>query len=366
MLKFAFLFIFFPVYSFCQHNIVLMEHVVFYDGYAPLSKEPTPTGVLRLKNDINGIKLNESVLKNIGENLNLHVTISARCDNYDRIGNVFLAFVPKNQNSYNTDSVLKIELGRFITPFMQKNRDPKSVSYTFNLNHLAFLFQDTKFRAKYDYWLELAVFGVPYAAQKEVEGCSERNDTFEGKVEISYTESKKVAVQNFIPVATTYLINNYETNTTDELGKTKKTFTFSIKKPINDATIYLISSNHGANEGGEEYVRREHLIFVDDSLRYSYTPGGKSCEPYRMFNTQGNGIYEREPKTEEDWTSWNNWCPGDVIPIREIHLGTLKAGEHTITITVPDAQFVDKNGYFPISMYVISSSKSKKQRAKKK
>lgn len=351
-------------FSIAQEHAMIMDHVVFYDGYAPVSSEPTPEGIVRLKNDINTTKLSPELLENIGEKLTVTVTISARCDNYDRIGNVFLAFVPKNQTSYNTDSIFKIELGRFITPFMNKNKDPKSVNYQFNLDHLAPLFQDQKFREKYDYWMELAVFGVPYAAQKEVEGCSDRNDTFEGKLELNYSTPERIAITNFIHLSTAYLLNNYEEKATDELGKTQKTFLFSLKKPIKNMVLYVISSNHGANEGGEEYIRRNHMVYLDDSLLFQYTPGGKSCEPFRIHNTQGNGIYGRNPETDSSWASWNNWCPGDVIPIRSVELGNLSAGKHQITISIPDAQFVEKSGYFPISMYLISVQYGKKHRRK--
>src|SRR5690606_17700796 len=68
--------------------------------------------------------------------------------------------------------------------------------------------------------------------------------------------------------------------------------------------------------------------------------------------TQGNGIYGAVPKTTRQWLDFNNWCPGDVIPNREVILGNLSAGNHTIKLDVPDAVFVGQQGYFPISMYI--------------
>src|SRR5690606_13163610 len=76
------------------------------------------------------------------------------------------------------------------------------------------------------------------------------------------------------------------------------------------------------------------------------------CEPFRVYNTQGNGIYGQNPQSPAWWASWNNWCPGDVIPVRTIDLGTLEPGTHTFVLSVPTAQFVDQQGYIPVSLYL--------------
>ena len=35
---------------------------------------------------------------------------------------------------------------------------------------------------------------------------------------------------------------------------------------LNDAKLYVITSNHGANSGGEEYNRRNHYIYFEFAL----------------------------------------------------------------------------------------------------
>jgi hypothetical protein len=116
--------------------------------------------------------------------------------------------------------------------------------------------------------------------------------------------------------------------------------------------LYLITSNHGANSGGEEYIRRIHNIYFDQNLVLTYTPGEPSCEPYRVYNTQGNGIYGPNPRTDAQWQSFSNWCPGAAIPIREINLGFLNNGAHTFKIDVPAAVFANNEGNFPVSLYL--------------
>lgn len=340
-----------------QKKLTLIENGVFYDGYAKLVSEPTPENVLRLKNDVLTTKITSEIISQIGIELNIEVEVSALCDNYDRIGNVSLALVPKGTEKYNSNEVTHIELGRFITPFMHKNRTPSTVSYSFEAHQISSILHSKSLQQKYDFWVELEVFGVPYAAQKEVKGCEGRIDVFSGT--LNFITSEKIYTPEetfqFIPITHKFLLYNYDIEHTDSIGKTQKTFTFELPENCQSGQLFLITSNHGANEGGEEYIRRKHIVQFDAKEVLVYTPGGKSCEPFRKFNTQGNGIYEREPKTEEDWTSWNNWCPGDKIPTRIIDLGKVKKGKHTFKITVPDAEFVDQQGYFPVSVYFIGS-----------
>lgn len=346
---------FFSQYSFSQSSesvTTLFDKVVFYDGYASASAEPTQADVVRLRNDLYAKKITEEQRNTVKSTLEFDVTLGALCDNYDRLGGIFLSLVPKGQPlSDNTKKT--IEIGRFITPFMNKNRQPTEVPYTFDLTHLVPMFKDEAFKM-YDFWIEFNVFGVPYAANNEVAGCSGRNDVFEGTVKMKTSGSGNVLnTFHLVPLASRDTFNNY--NATDVAGTTTKVYQFTLEEDINESYFHLITSNHGANANGEEYVRRMHYVYLDNSLIESYKPGGKSCEPYRQFNTQANGIYGNRPKTEADWTSWNNWCPGDVIPNRIFKLADLKKGTHEFKLTVPDAQFAGQQGDFPLSLFFFAT-----------
>lgn len=333
-------------------RINLFDQVVFYDGYAATVTEPVAEGVYRVDNTRYTTKLQESDLNQIENTLQLEVTIGALCDNYDRIGGVFLSLVPKSEG-YDSGAKQEFEIGRFITPFMHKNKLPNTVPYAFNLDHLVGLFHDENYRENYDYWFDLFVFGVPYAAQTEVVGCSNRNDVFKGTLDL-VTSAEGAAQDDFyiLPLATKIDFNKY--NATDVAGTTTKIFTIEVDEIIGDATFQLITSNHGANQGGEEYVRRDHFVYFNGAEVLTYKPGGKSCEPYRRYNTQGNGIYGSGAKSEAWWLDWNNWCPGDVIPNRLIAVGNLEPGVHEFKISVPDAQFANNEGNFPLSLFMFS------------
>lgn len=353
-------FLFIAALCFCfsesqaQNYIQVFEDILFFDGYAARVDSPAPPpGVIRHKNSLYARKLTASELNAIGSTLKMKVTVKAACDNYDRIGNVNMALVSRDSSSYNPANVPRIEIARFITPFMNKNVFPTSVPYEFQIDNIAQLLRDTGITNQYDVWMELEIFGVPYAANTQVAGCSGRKDVFYGSLQFITNAAAPAQGNNrLVPLARQRNFNNYQAAATDSLGKTIKTFSFNLQEKLTDASYYLVISNHGANSGGEEYNRRMHYVYADDSLKLYFRPGRVSCEPFRVYNTQSNGIYGSAPKTDAQWQSFSNWCPGDVIDIRRINMGPMDTGTHTFKINVPDAIFTGAQGNFPLSVYL--------------
>ncbi len=334
-------------------ELTVIKEVTFYDGYAETVDEPVPEGVIRHSNALYATKLSDEELASIQGVLTMRVYIGALCDNYDRIGGVFLSLVPKGEETYTPSEVTRFEIARFITPFMDMNKEPDVVPYSFDLGNLVPTLTDSALQEQYDFWVELSVFGVPYAANTEVAGCAGRNDVFLGAVYLdSNSDAAPQAFDFTTPLATYVAFNNYQEGATDELGETRKTIEFTLDEDTVETQLVLITSNHGANQGGEEYIRREHYVGVDNKLVHQYKPGRDSCEPWRMYNTQGNGIYGPSPKSDAAWQSFSNWCPGDVIDTRIIPLGAMDAGPHEFVIEVPDATFVGGEGNFPLSVYL--------------
>lgn len=343
-----------------KREMKIFDEAVFYDGYqqSVIIDAELDDGILRHMNHLYAVRLTDEQLAWFGSDLDMHVIIGALCDNYDRIGNINLAFVEKGAEVYTPTEVPRIELARFITPFMNKNKMPDEVPYDYFVNAASLIFRDAKLKAKYDFWLEFEVFGIPYAANSEVAGCANRNDVFRGTLYFDAWTDPAGDVDNHVlvpivikkPEYIGHNFNNYQEEATDELGTTIKTWTFEVPEDVADSRIVLNISNHGADAGGEEYNRRLHLVSVDGVEVTEFTPGGVSCEPYRKYNTQPNGIYGSK-RSDASWIRSSNWCPGALIPIREIETGAMKAGTHTVTINVPAARFVGGSGDFPVSMY---------------
>lgn len=341
-----------------QETITVIDGVLYYDGYAGFVTdaqlyEPISSDILRFSNAVYSKKLTDAQLDAIGNTLDVDVTLEAACDNYDRLGHVSLAFTPKGVTTYVQADVPRIEIARFITPFMNKNNALNNLSYHYKLDNVAAILSDTALREQYDIWMELEVFGTTGAGQTQIAGCSGRIDTFRATLELTTNEDPQIVYDDamfFKPILARASFNNY--NATDVPGETTKLINFTLDAQTENLKLYLITSNHGSNAGGEEYIRRRHNVYLNGNLIYAYAPGGKSCEPYRQFNTQNNGIYGPTAMPVRGWIYWNNWCPGDAIPLHEVSLGTLPAGDYTIKVDVPDAVFADGQGNFPISAYL--------------
>lgn len=349
-------------------TITVFDAVTFYDGYAGRHPDADlQDGILRHRSSLMAVKLTPEQLDLIGERLSMNLTIEACCDNYDRIGNVNLALVDKGAATYSTADVQRIEIGRFITPFMNTNVAPRRVPYSYWLDYLSPILRDATLRENYDLWLEFEIFGIPYSANKEVMGCAGRSDTFKGTLKFVTSRPALTTTDDNILVPVVMKrpeyqggnLNNYQEIATDLLGTTSKTYTFTLDEDVADSQIVLVTSNHGANEGGEEYKRRWHYVKFDDNLVLSYIPGRESCEPFRRYNTQANTIYGYSERTDEMWQSFSNWCPGDVIDNRIINLGPLTAGTHTINLSVPDAEFVGGQGDIPVSIFFQGARRGK-------
>lgn len=348
--------------------ITVYQDVIFFDGYNTLenlrdviaSLVPEDEDVYRINTSLCSVRLTEEQLDRIGESFSFRIEIGALCDNYDRIGNIDLAFVPKGQDTYDINEVQRIEIGRFITPFMNKNIEPTSVPYDFDMDELSLIFHDKKIREQFDIWVEFELFGVPYAANTQVAGCAGRSDVFTGTLHFITDNNRMPLTEDnvFVPIVMKVHqdagnFNNYMERCTDELGKTVKTWTYELPEDVSDGEIVLIISNHGANSGGEEYNRREHFVYADGELAMVFKPGRTSCEPFRKYNTQPNGIYGRTAMSDVKWQSFSNWCPGDKIDNRIINLGSLSKGTHTIKIDVPKAKFNGGQGDFPVSLFFL-------------
>lgn len=341
-----------------KKTVPVFDSVVFYDGYQYKNNPDSAKadGVLRHTTSLYAVCLSDEQLNAIGDSLDLEVRIKACCDDYDRIGNVNLAFVEKDSAKYDPAYHQRIELGRFITPFMDKNDDPNTVPYSYDISYVSAILRDRAIREKYNIWVEFELFGVPYSARKEIEGCEGRSDVFQGTLyfNTSTPAAGLVDTDVLVPIVmkkSENNLNNYNAAATDTLGQTTKTYTFEVPRDVADAHVVLVTSNHGAAGDGEEYNRRWHYVYVDDQLCLTYMPGRTSCEPFREYNTEPNMIYTSVEQPDEYWQSFSNWCPGDVIDNRIIHLGAMTAGTHKVRISVPEAEFDGGQGDIPVSMF---------------
>ena len=153
-----------------SNSITLFDEILFYDGYAETVCEPVPDGIVRVSNSKYAAQITDKHIESIGDKLVMEVVIKAACDNYDRIGHVFMYLVDKG-SAFDKENIKgEIEIARFVTPFMNKNIEPNEVPYIYEIDNIGKLLQDKELNEAYDFWVSLDIFGIPYAANKQVEG----------------------------------------------------------------------------------------------------------------------------------------------------------------------------------------------------
>ncbi|MXN92203.1 T9SS type A sorting domain-containing protein [Flavobacterium sp. Sd200] len=358
--------------------LTVFDEVVFYGMYDGPVNTPVPEGTVRSKNWSYGKKLTEEQIAVIGNRLTINVLAEALCDDYDRIGNVNLAFVPKNSTSYVYEDVMRIEVGRFITPFMNNiTQTPTQVPYTFEADNIAQILHDPILAAEYDFWFELEIYGHQGGPSADQGGaqwdflstglCNNRNDVYKGTLELVTENDPDLVLgeNHFEWLSYKFELKDYvqatETNNmgqgTDELDETVRTINFDFGEEVQNAKFYVVVSNHGSfYSTSEEYRNILHYVYLDNVEKLRFRPG-RDCEPYRVYNTMGNGVYGPSVRPLNYWTG-RAWCPGAKIETRVVELGTLAAGQHSYKMNVPSALFTNDHGYFPMSVYVQGYSDS--------
>jgi len=107
---------------------------------------------------------------------------------------------------------------------------------------------------------------------------------------------------------------------------------FTLAKDLKDAKLRYITTGHGGWGNGDEFVPRKNTIWLDEKEAFAFTPWRQDCGSYRLSNP-ASGNFETGLSSSD--LSRSNWCPGTVTNPEWISLGDLKAGPHTIKVTIP-------------------------------
>lgn len=107
---------------------------------------------------------------------------------------------------------------------------------------------------------------------------------------------------------------------------------FTLAKDLKDAKLRYITTGHGGWGNGDEFVPKKNTIWLDEKEAFAFTPWRQDCGSYRLSNP-ASGNFESGLSSSD--LSRSNWCPGTVTNPNWISLGDLKAGAHTIKVTIP-------------------------------
>ena len=146
---------------------------------------------------------------------------------------------------------------------------------------------------------------------------------------------------------------------------------FVIPENAKNVRLKYIVTGHGGHAGGDEFVQKRNIVSVDGQEVINFIPWRDDCASFRRFNPatgvwlikrlaayispDGYKVKEVEEPLASSDKSRSNWCPGsDVLP-EEVALGEIKAGKHTFTVNIPDAQEIDgeKMNHWLVSAYLV-------------
>ena len=122
---------------------------------------------------------------------------------------------------------------------------------------------------------------------------------------------------------------------------------FHLDRPVRKAVLYYISTGHGGWGNGDEFNQKVNTISLDGRKITDFIPWRDDCGTFRN-NSPCSGNFSNGLASSD--LSRSNWCPGTLTNPEYIYLGDLEAGDHVITIDIPQgAPEGGSNSYWCIS-----------------
>ena len=157
----------------------------------------------------------------------------------------------------------------------------------------------------------------------------------------------------------------------DIFARQKLEVPFTLPQKAKNVKLKYIVTGHGGHSGGDEFVKNENILSIDDNEIYRFTPWRTDCASFRRFNPstgvwltkrevsyiskEGRTIKTIEEPIASSDLSRSNWCPGSHIDPVTIALDKLEAGEHRLFISIPEAQAMAENemNHWLVSAYLV-------------
>ena len=135
------------------------------------------------------------------------------------------------------------------------------------------------------------------------------------------------------------------------MGQDDLVSNFHLDKPVKKACLYYLTTGHGGWGGGDEFNQKINTISLDGKKVIDFIPWRDDCMTYRN-NSPCSGNFSNGLSSSD--LSRSNWCPGTVTNPEYIFLGDLEAGDHTISVHIPQgAPEGGSNSYWCLSGTLI-------------
>jgi len=296
-----------------------------YVGSDPQHYTP-PNGVVLWNHGTEYVsKLSELQQSQLGADLAVRVSYWAQCDEYDRLGGVFLLLEPKGRDPQPDDP--RIELVRFVTPFsdFMQGALATHVYPDADVSAYASAIADRT----QDVWIGIAGGSNPH----DGDACTDTNGELRVGVTAEFADvgfNYSVDLVSTQPLAKAHGLVLTAITKTDETAMPVEA-TFSNGDAPVAGRVTVIVSGHGSAAGGSEYEYTQDTLTLNGAEIGAFSTQ-IDCAPYAKYSPRGNpGIFRRNKLGNP-----RNWCPGALVPARSFE-ATLLPGDNAVSLAVEPA-----------------------------
>ena len=286
------------------------------------------------------------------------ITLESTGDPWDKSGSFFI--LPESDID-NLSEVASLELLRFITPFGVGHFNNKENIQKLKPSYIPRWEDDITWEEDISHFLPILKGQVWVGLYIDTWSNEGWNVDVSFKFDQYYTNTHKPPKTIFPLLNTTPMFpgqSGYDKFATQPIKKT-----FKLAKDHDSVRLYYLTTGHGGHSGGDEFVKRLNVISLNDKVIKEFIPWRDDCASFRRFNPS-SGVW----MTEVEWKgeiieeriassdySRSGWCPGSKVSPVIIELGNLKKGEHTISISIPEAQETTKEffNFWNVSAYLL-------------
>jgi Peptide-N-glycosidase F, C terminal/Peptide-N-glycosidase F, N terminal len=315
-------------------NVSLFDQIPQFGIYVTTPPNYTPPeGVLMFDNGTTFMtRLTPERQAMIGADVAAQVTYHAQCDNYDRLGGLFMVVKPLGVAPSGDEP--KVELLRWITPFSNywQGQYATRVFPAASLAPFAGVLRDRK----HDIWIGIKGGSNPYGGDP----CSQRgSDADFSAVGFRYSVSlnstvpatgKRSSVGMPIPVAD-YTSVPVTGSVTARAGA--------------QATAVVIVSGHGSASRGNEYKHTEDSLLLNGTAVGSFSTQA-NCAPYRKYSPDGNPFIF----LNNNGSNPRNWCPGALVPSHSFPVRLGQTNQFSLDMDDPR---VPEGSYYQTSVTLL-------------
>ena len=315
-------------------TFTVFDQIPMFGMYVSTPPDYTPpAGVVLLNNGTRYMtRLTSAQRAQVGADLKARVTFHAQCDNYDRLGSLFVIVKPPGVVPVDGDPL--VEVARWITPFSDYWQGAKA-TYAFpdaDLSAFAPLLRD----GKVDIWLGIDGGSNPYAGDP----CDSHDVTAQfAAVGFSYSVALASTTKGSATTSVPSLPVVYGDYTSVPVAGSAST------KKATTGTAIVIVSGHGSANGGDEYKHTQDTLTVNGATVGSFSTE-VDCKSYKAASPDGNPFIFLNNKGSNP----RNWCPGALV---QPHAFRVDLGKNDSVSLGMDDPAVPDGSYYRTSITLL-------------